>query len=63
MRSVKHREYEASVDDHGGSLFIRVLHVDDLVLAECSDAVLVERTAQALIDDYIETRIEMEKID
>lgn len=36
-------------------MFIKVLHIDDLLLAECQTAQEVEPTVMALIDDYLVT--------
>ncbi|MCM2434157.1 type II toxin-antitoxin system HicB family antitoxin [Agrobacterium rosae] len=55
MKPITYKGYQASVEWEDGSLFIKVLHIDDLLLAECESAAEVEACARALIDDYIET--------
>ncbi len=57
MKPITYKGYQASVEYQDGSLFIKILHIDDLLLAECDDARLVEKTTHALIDDYIQTCI------
>lgn len=55
MKTVTYKGYQASVDFEDGTLFVKVLHISDLLVAECDKASEVEATAQALINDYIET--------
>lgn len=55
MKPITYKGYQASVEYDDGSLFIKVLHIDDLLVAECVNAPDVEACARALIDDYIET--------
>jgi predicted HicB family RNase H-like nuclease len=58
MKPITYKGYQASVEYQDGTLFIKILHIDDLLLAECEDSRLVEATARALIDDYIQTCID-----
>ena len=53
--TLTYKEFQASVTFIDGKLLIRVLHVDDLLLAECDSASEVQATFQDLIDDYLET--------
>lgn len=55
MKPIAYKGYQASVEYEDGSLFIKVLHIDDLLVAECESASEVEACARALIDDYIAT--------
>jgi predicted HicB family RNase H-like nuclease len=58
MKPITYKGYQASVEWEDGSLFIKVLHIDDLLVAECDAASEVEACAKALIDDYIDTCVE-----
>ncbi|MFK0331670.1 hypothetical protein ACIQUB_11145 [Rhizobium sp. NPDC090275] len=59
MKPITYKGYQASVERQDGTLFIKILHTDDLPLAECENSRLVEAAARALIDDYIQTRIDL----
>jgi len=54
MKTVEYRGYQASVEFEDGSLFIKILHIDDLLVAECTNALDVQKTAEELIDAYLE---------
>lgn len=54
MKSIQYKGYQASVEFEDGSLFIKVLHIDDLLVAECNSASDVQRTAEELIDAYLD---------
>ncbi|WP_083220424.1 type II toxin-antitoxin system HicB family antitoxin [Hoeflea olei] len=54
MRTVTYKGYQASVEFDNGALFIKVLHISDILLAECDKASEVENVARELIDDYLE---------
>lgn len=55
MKPIAYKGYQASVEYEDGSLFIKILHIDDLLVAECESASEVESCARGLIDDYIAT--------
>ena len=55
MKTVTHKGYQASVEFEDGTLFIKILHISDLVIGECDSAAAVQATAEALIEEYIET--------
>ena len=55
MSVLEYKGYQASVTWEDDSIFVRVLHVDDLLLAECDDAKEVVKTFHDLVDDYLET--------
>lgn len=59
MKTVTYNGYQASVEFDDGTLFVKVLHINDLLVAECDKASEVEATARALIDDYIQTCAEL----
>ncbi|MEA3535029.1 type II toxin-antitoxin system HicB family antitoxin [Rhizobium sp. CC-YZS058] len=54
MRTVSHKGYQASVEFEDGALFIKVLHIDDLLIAECDRASDAARVAGELIDAYLD---------
>lgn len=53
MRTIMYKGYQASVEFDDGSLFVKVLHIDDVLVAECDSASGAEKVAQELIDDYL----------
>lgn len=61
MKTVSYKGYQASVEFDDGSLFVKILHISDLVIGECDKASDVDATAHALIDDYIATCAEIGK--
>lgn len=61
MKTVTYKGYQASVEFEDDTLFVKVLHISDLVVGECDKASDVEATARALIDDYLATCAEIGK--
>lgn len=61
MKTVSYLGYQASVEFEDGTLFVKVLHISDLIVGECDKASDVDATARALIDDYIATCAEIGK--
>lgn len=59
MKTVSYKGYQASVEFEDDTLFVKVLHIADLLVAECDRASEVEATAKTLIDDYLETCAEL----
>ncbi len=55
MKTVSYKGYQASVEYEDGTLFIKVLHIDDLLLCQCEKASEVEPSVRVLIDDYLKT--------
>lgn len=53
MKTVSYKGYQASVEFDNGTLFVRVLHIDDLLLGECDKASEAEAVLKDLIDEYI----------
>ena len=54
MKTIQYKGYQASVEFEDGTLFIKVLHVDDLLVAECNNAAEAQKAAEELIDAYLE---------
>jgi predicted HicB family RNase H-like nuclease len=55
MTVLKYRDFQGSVSFEDGRLFIQILHIDDLIAADCDSASKVEQTFRELVDDYLET--------
>jgi len=55
MKTISHKGYQASVEFEDGLLFIRVLHLNDVLVGECSAASEVIPTLARMVDDYLET--------
>jgi len=55
MTVLKYKEFQGSVSFEDGTLVLQILHIDDLIVAECNCASKVEQTFQELVDDYLET--------
>ncbi|MBY5590810.1 type II toxin-antitoxin system HicB family antitoxin [Rhizobium leguminosarum] len=53
MKTVKYKDYQASVEFDDGKLFVKVLHIDDLLLSECDSASEAEGVLAELIEDYL----------
>lgn len=58
MKTVIHKGYQASVEFDNGALYVKVLHIDDILIAECERASEVEDTARELIDEYLKDCLE-----
>lgn len=54
MSTITYKGYQAAVAYEDGALFVKVLHVDDVLIARCDTAADVETAFRELIDDYIE---------
>ena len=55
MTVLKYKDFQGSVCFEDGTLVLQILHIDDLIVAECDSASKVEQTFQELVDDYLET--------
>jgi predicted HicB family RNase H-like nuclease len=53
MSTVKYKDYQAIVEYDNGSLFVKVLHIDDLLIGECATAAEAEAALKELIDEYL----------
>lgn len=54
MTILSYRGYQATATFEDDRIVIHVLHVDDHLVAECTDATQVRRVFHELIDDYLE---------
>ncbi|EHK58170.1 type II toxin-antitoxin system HicB family antitoxin [Allomesorhizobium alhagi] len=61
MSTVKYKGYQASVEYEDGTLFIKVLHVDDLLIAQCESAADVDKAFAELIEGYLADCAELGK--
>jgi predicted HicB family RNase H-like nuclease len=55
MTVLKYKDYQGSVTYEDGTLFIKILHISDLVVGECEGASEVQRCFEQLVDDYVES--------
>lgn len=53
MKTIKYKGYHAAVEFEKDSLFVRVLHINDVLIAQCNSATEVQRTFEELIDEYL----------
>jgi len=53
MSTITYKGFQASVQYEDGNLFIKILHINDLLIATCRDASDVDRTFKELVDDYL----------
>lgn len=53
MKTITYKGYQASVEFDDGSLFVKVLHIDDVLVAECDRASEAEAVSRDLIDAYL----------
>lgn len=54
MKTISYKGYQASVEYDDGTLFVKVLHIDDLLLAECDSASDAPKALAELVDAYLE---------
>ena len=54
MNTISYKGYQASVEYDDGRLFVKVLHIDDLLVAECNSASEAPQALAELIDAYLE---------
>lgn len=59
MKTVSYKGYQGKVEFEDGVLVIRVLHVDDVLIAECDSASEVQIEFESLIDAYLEDCLEL----
>jgi predicted HicB family RNase H-like nuclease len=55
MNVVEHKGYQGSVVYEDGNLVVTILHINDMVSANCDAASEVEAVFAELVDDYLET--------
>jgi predicted HicB family RNase H-like nuclease len=59
MKTITYKGYQASVEYDDGTLFVKVLHIDDLLIAECDSASNAPKTMQELVDAYLDDCAEL----
>lgn len=52
-RTVEYKGYQASVEFADDALFLKVLHIDDLLVAELDSASAAQKVLQELIEGYL----------
>jgi predicted HicB family RNase H-like nuclease len=53
MKTISYIGYQASVEFDDGVLFVKVLHIDDLLVAECDSASDAPAALKELVDAYL----------
>jgi predicted HicB family RNase H-like nuclease len=53
MKTVSYRQYQASVNHCGGEFFVKVLHIDDLLIGACNSISEAQRVLEELVEDYL----------
>lgn len=53
MKTITYRGYQASVEFDDGALFVKVLHIDDLLVAEVDRASEAQDALGRLVDAYL----------
>jgi len=61
MKTVSYNGFQASVEYEDGALFVRVLHIDDVLVAQVDSASEVEDALKSLVDDYLDACRELGK--
>ena len=59
MKTIDYKGYQASVEYEDGSLFVKVLHLDDLLVGECLSAADAPNVLRELVDGYLEDCAEL----
>lgn len=54
MKTLAYKEYQALVEFDDGVLFVKVLHIDDLLVAEVDRASEAQKALAELVDAYLE---------
>lgn len=54
MKTVTYKGYQAAVEYEDGVLFVRVLHIDDLLVTQCKSVDEIDAALAELIEDYLE---------
>jgi predicted HicB family RNase H-like nuclease len=55
MKTVSYKGFQASVEYEDEALFVRVLHIDDVLVTQVASVPEVQPALEALVDDYIAT--------
>ena len=59
MKTINYKGYQASVEYDDGTLFVKVLHIDDLLVAECDSASDAPKALADLVDAYLDDCAEL----
>lgn len=54
MKTISYKGYQASVEFEDGMLFVKVLHIDDLLVAQCDKASDAQGALEELVEEYLE---------
>lgn len=54
MKTISYKGYQASVEFEDGVLFVKVLHIDDLLVAQCDKASDAQGALEELVEAYLE---------
>lgn len=61
MKTVEYKGFQASVEFEDGALFVRVLHIDDLLIAQIDAASEARNALKGLVDAYLDDCKELGK--
>jgi predicted HicB family RNase H-like nuclease len=61
MTTVRHKDYQGSVEYEDGHLVIQILHIADTITATIDSASQAQSAFEELVDDYVETCKELGK--
>lgn len=59
MKTITYKGYQASVEYEDGALFVKVLHIDDLLVGECLSAADAPKVLEDLVESYLEDCAEL----
>lgn len=55
MTTISYKGYQGSASYEDGRIIVKILHIDDLIYDECTDASHVDALFADLVEDYIQT--------
>lgn len=61
MKTVSYKGFQGSVEFEDGALFVRVLHIDDVLIAQFDSASEAQGALEGLVEAYLEDCIEIGK--
>lgn len=61
MTTVRHKDYQGSVEYEDGYLVVQILHIADTITATVDNASQAQSVFEELVDDYVETCKELGK--
>lgn len=61
MKTITYKGFQASVEFEDGALFVKVLHIDDLLVAQVDAASAAPEALKELVDAYLEDCRELGK--